>query len=162
NIDVAIRLTSAATIYFERLNETAKLAFYDEMITSFANAISVNTTRLSMQKRYQNDGSAREPWPILFRVTLVAAQDSNEISTREMFASLSALVTNKSITSLMFYNSTASLDSEFGVMELKFYGNDNFHNWARQNVVASSIFIVLSYCDIEALDFVSSDISNSS
>lgn len=44
----------------------------------------------------------------------------------------------------------------------EFYGNDNFHHWARQNAVASSIFIVLSYCDIESLNFVSSDISNSS
>ncbi|CAG8598893.1 12641_t:CDS:2, partial [Cetraspora pellucida] len=194
NTDVAIRLTEEATTRFERLNVTAKSAYYDELITSFANAISVNTTRLSMQRRYQHDGSSKEPWPILFRVTLIAAQGSNEISTQGMYESLRVLVTNKSITSLMFYESTASLDSEFGVMQLshdvpvlflpslliilvgicvnffitmfiffkEFYGNDNFHNWARQNVVASSVFIVLSYCDIEALDFVSSDISNSS
>ncbi|CAG8515203.1 11088_t:CDS:2, partial [Dentiscutata heterogama] len=44
----------------------------------------------------------------------------------------------------------------------EFYGNDKFHQWARQNVFASSVFIVLSYCDIESLDFISSGISKSS
>ncbi|CAG8647055.1 5090_t:CDS:2, partial [Scutellospora calospora] len=44
----------------------------------------------------------------------------------------------------------------------EFYGNDKFHYWAKQNVIATSVFIVLSYLDLESLDFASSDISNSS
>ncbi|CAG8490880.1 2388_t:CDS:10, partial [Dentiscutata erythropus] len=186
--------TDDETIYFENLSEENKTSFYDELITSFANALSVNVSRLSIQRRFQHDASANEPWPILFRMTLVAATQIDEINTQDMLESLASLVTNKSITSLMLYNSTASLDSNYGLIRLtsiweryrfeivgvifiifvlfvliflsnrahpeEFYGNDNFHQWAKQNVFVSSIFIVLSYCDIESLDFVSSDIAN--
>ncbi|CAG8745546.1 30864_t:CDS:10 [Gigaspora margarita] len=196
NIDVALRLSDTGSTFFENLSEDKKISFYDELIISLANGLSVNVSRLSMQRRFQHDGNAKEPWAVLFRMTLVATSDPEEINTQDMFESLTSLVTNKSITSLMFYNSTAFLDSDYGVQQLKsiwetyrfeiagviciifilfviiflsnhthpeeFYGNDNFHHWARQNAVASSIFIVLSYCDIESLNFVSSDISNSS
>ncbi|KAF0462450.1 hypothetical protein F8M41_000287 [Gigaspora margarita] len=254
NIDVALRLSDTGSAFFENLSEDKKISFYDELIISLANGLSVNVSRLSMQRRFQHDGNAKEPWAVLFRMTLVATSDPEEINTQDMFESLTSLVTNKSITSLMFYNSTAFLDSDYGVQQLKsiwetyrfeiagviciifvlfviiflsnhthpegrsmelfkfvlimsdfvldiiflftrahdvpvlflpslliiliaigvnffttmfiffkeFYGNDNFHHWARQNAVASSIFIVLSYCDIESLNFVSSDISNSS
>ncbi|CAG8646529.1 10140_t:CDS:2, partial [Scutellospora calospora] len=112
NIDVAVRLTIDGSTYFDGLNENGRINFYNDLTSSIAAAISVDPSRVSMQRRYQHDGSV-EPFQILLRLTLVAANQTNQINTQVMFESLRVLVGNKTITPLMFYNSSASLDSSF-------------------------------------------------
>ncbi|CAG8503295.1 11662_t:CDS:2 [Acaulospora colombiana] len=118
DIDVIIRLSADTSAFFVAQNVDDERKFLNEMLTSFSEAIPVNASRLSISNRFQFDGDSQSS-QILLKMTIKSTQDPSQVNSMQIYQDMSVLVTNKSITSLMFYNSTASLDSDYGVVILR-------------------------------------------
>ncbi|CAG8456099.1 279_t:CDS:2 [Diversispora eburnea] len=134
DINVIVRLSTDASGYFRNLNDTERSYFLDEMRTAFSNVIPIDSSRLFITKRYQFDG-LNDRNKILLEIKIYSTSDLTERNSEQLYQDINTLITNKSITSLMYYNSTASLDSEYGAK-----------------------ILVLGYIDMVSLEFLCSNV----
>ncbi|CAG8709799.1 16278_t:CDS:2, partial [Acaulospora morrowiae] len=118
DVDVIARLSSSASAFFVALSVSERHNFLNEMLISFSETIPANISRLSIMDRFQYDGESKRA-QILLKMTIRSTRDLSQMNSMQIYEDMNMLVTNKSITSLMFYNSTASLDSDYGVLRLQ-------------------------------------------
>ncbi|RHZ70854.1 hypothetical protein Glove_265g16 [Diversispora epigaea] len=118
DVNVIVRLSTDASGYFRNLNDTERSYFLDEMKTAFSNVIPIDSSRLFITKRYQFDG-LNDHNKILLRIKIYSTSNLTERNSEQLYQDINTLITNKSITSLMYYNSTASLDSDYGAKILE-------------------------------------------
>ncbi|CAI2170617.1 4700_t:CDS:10 [Funneliformis geosporum] len=161
--NVLLRLDKIGTQFFNNFSSSEKNQFFDDLLIAFSQVIPVPLERLRTSKRFQYDGSRDDlPFlPVLIQVRLIATRIKEDMNTEQILSDMDTLVKNKMITQLVHFDTTALLDPEYGVMEIKFLGSNTlFQTFARHNALITTILLVMGYIDLESLKLLSSRLAN--
>ncbi|KAF0526278.1 hypothetical protein F8M41_014109 [Gigaspora margarita] len=155
-----VRLTQEASKRFSALqnNQTAYIAYIDNLLSDIAKKVPINRSRLSSnnnaQKLYQDQ--------ILIPISIGASNDYTEKTVAELASDLAYMIEFKNITTISF-DVANDLDESYGFQFLAVtiykgiidpISGENFKEWIKKYRNLVAIFIILIISDFEYLEIL--------
>ncbi|RHZ49464.1 hypothetical protein Glove_520g8 [Diversispora epigaea] len=107
-----MRLTKEGTQYYETLNSTGQDDFFFDLIDELSKILSIDSKRLSSNKRTEVDDNIRPNRQIFICINIKSSR--SEKSVKSIVDDLYYMIKYKSITSISLLPTTKYLDEEFG------------------------------------------------